>query len=224
MEINFEKYPLPKRIRHHSSPNLYFKFNEFKVKPDYYPPLYESIDWSKYFLNAKKPDYIDIGCGKGLFLLQISELEPDKNILGIELRKALVEWINNFIKGEKIGNAIALWYSVINGLSFIEDESIEKIFYLFPDPWHKKRHFKRRVFNSETVAEIYKKLRYGGKLYIATDVAEIDTYHRKILSECDKFDVETVLVEEQWGLPPTNKELFCVKENIPTYKLICVKR
>ncbi len=224
MEINFEKYPLPKRLRHHTSPNLYFKYSDFKEKPDYYPDLYETIDWSKIFANGKPPDYIDLGCGKGFFLLQISELEKEKNILGIELRKSLVEWINNYVKGEKIPNAAALWYSIINGLYFIENESLEKVFYLFPDPWHKKKHFKRRAFNSGTVIEIYNKLKFGGKLYLATDVAEIDTYHKSILREFGKFDVNQVIVEEQWNLPPTNKESFCIKSYIPTFKLICEKK
>ena len=72
----------------------------------------------------------DIGCGMGKFTIEFALANPEFNVLGLELRKRAVEWINTVIDSEKIPNVRALWYSVVNGLDFIESSSIEKIFYL----------------------------------------------------------------------------------------------
>jgi len=223
MKIDYKKYPLPKRMRHHTAPNLYFKFSELKEEPNYYPPIYKNIDWTKIFINCKPPDILDIGCGKGLFLLNMSEVFPDSNILGIELRKPAVEWINKLAKGEGIANVGAIWYSVVNGLDFIESDSIEKVFYLFPDPWTKRKHLKRRAFNLDFLNDIYRVLKKGGYLYLATDLEKVDTYHKNILKKFSKLKYDIVRNNDEWQFPETNKEKFCKKESIPYYRIICEK-
>lgn len=109
-----------------------------QIIPKGYPPLIDKIDWSNHFANSQPPDLLDIGCGRGKFLLDMSFRLPQKNILGIEVRPLPVEWLQNVIKGENLPNVSVLRYSVVNGLPFIEDNSIEEVFYLFPDPWPKK--------------------------------------------------------------------------------------
>ena len=190
----------------------------------YYPPLIKQIDWAKVFLNSQKPDILDIGCGKGTFLLNMSEIYSEKNCLGIEVRKSIVDWINEYIYGEKIPNCSAVWYSVVNGLNFIADSTIEKVFYLFPDPWPKRKHLKRRAFNDEFVSEVYRILNAGAKLYLATDLAEVNKYHKDLLLKSNLFDVELVTSNEQWQFPVTNKEMFCIKECIEYFRLICTKK
>jgi tRNA (guanine-N7-)-methyltransferase len=223
MKINFKKYPLPKRLRHHTAPNLYFKADELTYELNYYPPLYDTIDWSEIFPNGKAPKILDIGCGKGGFLLDMAELNPELNVLGIELRELPAGWINNFTECEKINNCRALWYSVVNGLPFIEENSIEKAFYLFPDPWSKKRHSKRRAFNQEFLIEVYKVLEEGGSLYLATDVPDVNDYHHEQLEEFGKFKCFDVTDDSQWQFPITNKENFCRKHSIPFGRIICTK-
>lgn len=224
MKIDYKKYPLPKRMRHHTAPNLYFRVSELKEEPNYYPPIYKNIDWSEIFINSKPPDILDIGCGKGLFLLNMSEAFPDLNILGIELRKPAVEWINRVVKGEKIENIAAIWYSVVNGLDFINYNSIQKAFYLFPDPWNKRKHLKRRAFNINFLNDIYRVLHKDGHLYLATDLKEVDLYHKKTLEKFSKFDYFVVENDSQWQFPMTNKENFCIRESIPYYRIICKKK
>lgn len=224
MDIDYNKYPLPKRLRHHTASNLYFKFSDFKIQPNYYPPLIQQINWSEVFINSKKPDILDIGCGKGNFLIQMSELFPDSNILGIELRKPPVEWINTVVQGEQIPNCAAIWYSVVNGLDFIESESINKVFYLFPDPWPKTRHLKRRAFNIDFLKEIFRILKPEACLYLATDVEEVDEYHKELLTRFNMFEIITINSDNEWQYPLTNKEKFCRKENIPFYRIKCIKK
>lgn len=219
MIIDSKKYPLPSRFRHHSSPNLYLPLSELKTIPDYYPPLIKEINWNDYFANGKAPDALDIGCGKGQFLLDFAELHPDINILGIELRKGPVEWLNQILKGEKIPNAAVIWYSVVNGLDFIESESISQVFYLFPDPWFKKKHIKRRAFNKKFLEMVNKILKPEGIFYIATDVIDVHNYHLQILNSINFFRYELVNSDSEWKLPRTNKELFCLKKNFEYYRV-----
>jgi len=223
MNIDFSKYPLPKRLRHHTSPNFYMPVNAMKGIPAYYPPVHEKINWSKYFINGKIPDMLDIGCGKGSFLFQIALNNPDKNILGIELRLLPVQWIEGVIKGEGLENAGVMWYSVVNGMHFINDVTIDAAFYLFPDPWPKKKHNKRRAFNQNLLKELHRILKNDGKLYLASDLKEIHNYHIETLNSSGLFIFEEIINDSNWGLPVTNKEKFCRENNIEFYRLKCCK-
>jgi tRNA (guanine-N7-)-methyltransferase len=223
MEIDFNKYPLPRRFRHHTSSNLYLPANEQKILSENYPPLINNIHWEQLYQNAKPPNSLDIGCGRGKFLLNYSEKYPDINILGIELRQPVADWLDNYIKRENLPNAAVIWYSVVNGLGFIEDNSINNIFYLFPDPWHKRKHHKRRAFNRLIIGEYYRILKTGAYIYISTDVPEVNTHHIKILNEFKLFNYNIITNNNDWDLPITNKENFCIEKNIPVYRIICKK-
>jgi len=221
--IDFSKYPLPNRMRHHTSPNFYLPASELQIIPKGYPPLIDKIDWSNHFANSQPPDLLDIGCGRGKFLLDMSFRLPQKNILGIEVRPLPVEWLQNVIKGENLPNVSVLRYSVVNGLPFIEDNSIEEVFYLFPDPWPKKKHIKRRAFNLDFVREVHRILKKQGKLLLATDVPEVHAYHLEILNEFKLFEIQIIENDADWDYPVTNKEDFCRRVGIPLYRIICVK-
>lgn len=167
---------------------------------------------------------LDIGCGLGKFLLEMSLKEPEKNILGMEVRQTAVEWIEGVIKGESIENAKALWYSAVNGYSFIKDGSIEKVFYFFPDPWVKKRHYKRRAFSKEFLDEIHRVLIPGGRLYLMTDVTEVDEFQQEVMQEFGGFEFRYA-ANEMWDIPvKTNHEEFCESKNIPFMRMICEKK
>ena len=149
--------------------------------PDGYPLIIDSIDWGDIFINAHPPTKIDIGCGRGHFLLEEAYNNPDDNVLGIEVRRWCCDWIRNYIVGESISNCGILRYCVANGLPFISDDSISEIFYLFPDPWVKTKHLKRRAFNIRFLEEVYRLLKVGGCLLLATDLLEVHQYHIALL-------------------------------------------
>jgi tRNA G46 methylase TrmB len=109
MIIDFKKYPYPERLRHHTTPYNYIPLNELKGTPEFYPPLYNNIDWRDIFINGKKPDILDVGCGKAGLLLQFAENNPEINILGMEVRDTLAYWAENLIHAENIKNAAVIW-------------------------------------------------------------------------------------------------------------------
>ena len=224
MIIDYKKYPLPKRLRHHTSSNQYIPAENLKIIPNYYPKIISKIDWNLLYLNGKPPDELDIGCGKGLFLLTKSDENPLFNYLGIEIRKPVADWINEYVHGENIKNCGALWHNVVNGLQFIESDTIKSIFYLFPDPWTKQKLKKRRAFNMNTLTEYFRVLGDEGNFYLATDIDEVHKYHFDLLTKFKLLEFKIIQNDEEWGQPPTNKELFCKKNLIKVFKIIAKKR
>lgn len=221
-KIDYTKYPVP-RIRHHANPVLYFPLKQHKSSRIYYPDVIEKINWSELFANGHAPDYLDIGCGLGRFLIESALEAPGKNYLGLEVRSGAVKWIQSVIKGESLGNVQVLWYSAVNGFPFLGDSSIKKVFYFFPDPWVKKRHYKRRAFSFELLNEIHRVLKQGGKLYLMTDVPEVDIFQQEILAEHGGFEFEYA-GSNNWDMNlKTNQEEFCLRKEIPFIKMICSK-
>ncbi len=221
--IEWRKYPQP-RIRHHTNPQVYLPRAQLRVVPPNYPPLIEELDWGALFANARAPSVLDIGCGMGRFLLEYALNHPAENILGLEVRKPAVEWITRVIAGEGIGNAAAIWYSVANGLGFLQSNSLRAVTYFFPDPWFKKRHAKRRAFTLALVQEIWRVLEQGGGLYLMTDVPTVDEYQREILQQHGGFSIEEIAGDDQWFCEQTDHERFCRSKGIPYVRLRCIKR
>jgi tRNA (guanine-N7-)-methyltransferase len=220
--IDFSKYPLPKRWRHHVQPNLYFPFNEKNPNLSEYPPLIDKINWEEIFENSKAPNCLDIGCAWSRFLMNYAVQNPNDNILGIEIRKQTIEYAKDVIKNENISNANVIWYSVVNGLKFISDNSIDKAFYFFPDPWFKERHKKRRAFNMDFLNECQRILKKGATLYLQTDILEVHNYQLELLKEFDKFHLYTP-EDSDWNLPRTDKEEECLRKGFDYWRLICRK-
>lgn len=221
--IDYTKYPVP-RLRHHANPTLYLPITEHQVPLRYYPPVTGELNWQNYFADGKPPAYLDVGAGMGKFLIETALATPNVNILGIELRRTAVEWVQSILEGERIPNAALLWYSVVNGMSFIESSSIEKLFYFFPDPWVKKKHHKRRAFSEALLDEFARVLRPDGTVYLMTDVPEVDSYQQEVIRVHGAFTCQYVEQETEWDLPVrTDQERFCLKKQIPYIRMICKK-
>jgi tRNA (guanine-N7-)-methyltransferase len=223
--IDYTKYPLP-RSRHHLSANQYLRRSEIHVPLSYYPPLLHECAWEDYFSNRHAPTYLDIGCGLGRFMLETSLQTPELNVLGLEVRKYAVDWIQNVVHSERpngiLHNAQAQWYNVANGLPFIATGSLQKIFYFFPDPWFKRRHFQRRAFTFDFLDECARILSREGTMYLMTDVPQVDEYQRTTLQKHGKFMLEECSNDAAWGLSArTNQEEFCLRKEIPYVRLHC---
>jgi tRNA (guanine-N7-)-methyltransferase len=222
-EIDTIKYPMPSKKRHHTNPSFYFPLKYLKITPYNYPMPIEKIDWSEFFLNSKPPNILDIGCGRGLFLLTVAVQNPTSNILGVEIREWCCEWLRNYISSESIVNCAILRYCIGNGLQFIDAETVDEIFYLFPDPWFKNKHKKRRAFNLKFLDDVFRMLKNKGKLYLATDKEEVHQYHKKSLEKFGKMKFLEIKTAEEWNKPLTNQEIFCREKEIQYYRIIAEK-
>ncbi len=220
--VDYVKYQ-PPRLRHHAFPGLYLPIKDIRADRIVYPRVFESLYWGDVFANGKAPGYLDIGPGMGKFMIETALNEPGVNVLGLEIRRNAVKWVNKVIEGENIPNVKSIWYNVVNGLRFIEDKTIKKIFYLFPDPWIKKRHNKRRAFTKFLLDEITRILTDDGRLYLMTDVKEVEEYQGAVIKEHKMLQADYI-TDGLWDLAiSTNHEQFCMKKKIPYTKIICVK-
>ncbi|KAL7344652.1 tRNA (guanine-N(7)-)-methyltransferase [Encephalitozoon intestinalis] len=162
--------------------------NPFKDSNIVIPQSPESIDWSSYFVENKRPDFVDIGCGYGKFLLKVAEKSPEHNVLGLEIRDKVYEYVKARIEVLRIPNAGVMRTNALIFLPNIFSRGqLSKIFILFPDPHFKKRKQKGRVV-CQQMMEMYEYiLADGGRLYVSTDVEELFDYMVEVILAHGRF-------------------------------------
>lgn len=131
-----------------------------------------SLNWPEFFHNDN-PVELDIGCGRGLFLFNAAVTTPQTNFLGLEIdfregrRTATRLMKQNLPNARVIGGDCRVLLT-----EMIAPGSVEAAHVYFPDPWWKKRHQKRRLFNDEFMRLLARILRPGGFVHHWTDVAD----------------------------------------------------
>lgn len=125
------------------------------------------------FVNAferEAPIVLEIGYGMGLSLITMASQERDKNFVGIEVHRPGVGSLLNEAKIANITNIRTYCDDAIEVLKqCVPDGSLARVQIYFPDPWHKKRHHKRRLIQDEFVQLLRSKLAIGGTIHMATD-------------------------------------------------------
>lgn len=155
-------------------------------------PLDEIYDMSK-------PLEVDVGCGKGKFLLKKAYESPDVNFLGIERQLKRVRKISKKIENQELANVKLLKVEAAYAISFLIPESCVSTFYVFfPDPWPKRRHHKNRIYNKDFLDSLCLKLKQGGVIHTATDHLDYFTEIEKLFNNDDRFEeIETYVPPEE---------------------------
>ena len=116
------------------------------------------------------PLVLEIGTGNGEALRFAAAHDPDRNHIGIEVHAPGVGRLLNALAEDGSTNARVYHHDAVEVLeNEITDASLDEVRIYFPDPWHKKRHNKRRLVNAEFAALLVRKLAPGGRLHLATD-------------------------------------------------------
>ena len=130
------------------------------------------LDWPEFF-GSDRPVEIDVGCGRGLFLFRASTSVPETNFLGIEVDYREGRRGARRLKKRNVDNARVLGGDVFVAFKkMIEPHSVDAVHVYFPDPWWKRRHRRRRVFNDQFVDLCSRILKPEGWLHSWTDVEE----------------------------------------------------
>lgn len=134
------------------------------------------------------PLVLEIGFGMGQSLVEMAKASPDKNFIGVEVHPPGIGNLLKLVEQEGLTNVrvyqadakVVLEQCIANG-------QLDCIQIFFPDPWHKKRHHKRRLIQSEFINELRPKLATGGTLHLATDWEPYAHQMMQVLSAAPGF-------------------------------------
>jgi len=116
------------------------------------------------------PVTLEIGFGNGDTLLAMAQASPETDFIGIEVHRPGVGRLLQALEREDIRNVRVMCDDAVEILQHcIPDNSLDRVLLFFPDPWHKKRHHKRRIVQPGFIGLLARKLRQGGILHMATD-------------------------------------------------------
>ena len=147
------------------------------------PPDPTPINWPQQFGNDH-PVELEVGFGKGLFLLTEAQRRHEVNFFGIEIERKYQLYVATRMAKRGLANVRVACAAARRFLQdFIPDDSVQAVHVYFPDPWWKTRHKKRRVFDEDFVRQCQRILRPNGHLRIATDVEEYFVVMMALLRE-----------------------------------------
>ena len=116
------------------------------------------------------PRVLEIGFGMGQSLVEMAAAAPDTNFIGIEVHHPGVGKLLHSMVERDVDNIRVYCHDAVEILrDCIPDASLDTVQIFFPDPWHKKRHHKRRLIQRPFVDQLVTKLKPGGTLHLATD-------------------------------------------------------
>ncbi|MCZ6828862.1 MAG: tRNA (guanosine(46)-N7)-methyltransferase TrmB [Gammaproteobacteria bacterium] len=129
------------------------------------------------------PLILEIGFGMGQSLVEMARVAPELNFLGIEVYRPGVGKLMHSLVELQLDNVRVYCADAVPVLrECIADQSLHRVQIFFPDPWHKKRHHKRRLIQPEFVRLLQQKLEPGGHLHLATDWENYAEHMLEVLS------------------------------------------
>jgi len=197
----------------------------------YQVPVTLDPDWmEKTFPNPQQPVHIDVGCAKGTWALQFAKANPESNIIGLEIRRPVVELALRRKQTWGMKNVHFLAVNAnIDMKRIIQDvletkASIKMVSVHHPDPHFKSKHKKRRVVNPEFVTSLASLLQKDTILFVQSDVLECAQDMVATIAENDAFKVEDghSLVDIQSNPAPTQikteREIATLNKGLPVYR------
>lgn len=134
---------------------------------DYMPKI---LDLNAQFKREVSLKILEIGFGMGETTAKIAQTLPDSDFLAVEVHTPGVGSLLKQIEEQHIDNIRIIQHDVVEVLAtMIAESSLDGVHIFFPDPWHKKRHNKRRLIQSEFIKNLGAKLKVGAYLHVATD-------------------------------------------------------
>ena len=144
----------------------------------------QTLDFPAIFGNAN-PVILEIGFGNGASLAEMAEANPDQSYLGVEVHSPGVGRLLLDIEERGLSNLRVLRHDAVELLeSGIAPATLAGVYLFFPDPWHKKKHHKRRILQPAMVRLLASAIRPGGIFHAATDWEHYAEQMLEVLSEC----------------------------------------
>jgi len=144
-------------------------------------------------IDPARPVELDVGCGKGRFLLARARAFPATQFIGLERESARLARIDLTARREGLENVHLLRADAIAALTLhLPANLADAIYFFFPDPWPKRRHHRRRLFTPLFLDAVRRVLKPGGCFHLATDQADYFEMMQESLSGDYRFEaIET---------------------------------
>lgn len=165
------------------------------------PQLLISLPPQDLFIHPARPLWLEIGFGGGEHLVEQAKNHSKINFIGCEPYVNGMASLLVAINALKLTNIRLYDNDARLLLEQLPDASIERLFILFPDPWPKSRHHKKRIIAKNSLELFYRKLTMGGLLRIATDHADYGTWILEHMFAFRKFGWQAQC-QEDWDTPP----------------------
>ena len=184
------------------------------------------------FYDSKLPLHLDVGCAAGEFLLDLAFVNNNWNYLGIEIREKLVKTARVKVRDREIKN---LYFLFGNANKILDDfqsrilfKNLKSISFNFPDPWFKKKHFKRRVIQPDLINNLSNSMQKGSLIFIKTDVKDLFEYMNCTISRSFHFkplDKRDFNYSESFNPNnlKTNREKYVTVNQLSIFEKIYIK-
>ena len=183
---------------------------------------------SLLFREPSFPIHLDIGSAKGEFLIELALQYPKWNFLGLEIRETLVILSEKKRKKLELKNLKFLFcnvnVSLDEWLSDLDFDQLKRVSIQFPDPWFKRKHFKRRVVKTSLINSIARYISNDGEIFIQSDILRLIESITNVIDKSTYFDRKDLMGLKWLDTNPydtfTDRELFVLKKNLPIYRAI----
>lgn len=143
----------------------------------------ETLDLNQTFGRAETQKVLEIGFGMGDATAKIAQTLPEYDFLAVEVHAPGVGALLKLIQETDIDNIRIIQHDAVEVLNnMLTDDSLDGVHIFFPDPWHKKRHNKRRLIQAEFIKLLSSKLKVGAYIHVATDWQEYAQLVLEVLS------------------------------------------
>ncbi len=182
-------------------------------------PPSQPLDLPAIFGN-RRPVELEIGSGKGTFLLARAAARPELNILGVELARAYCAYAADRVRRAGLANVRMLCADAGALVARrLAERSLWRMHIYFPDPWPKRRHHRRRLIQPPFLADARRCLAIGGQLVIVTDHLDYYRHIRAVLAAAEGLAVVPLppMSDADGELVGTNFERKYIAQGRPFY-------
>lgn len=178
-------------------------------------------------LAASVPIELEIGPGRGWFMVERLVADPHVRMLGLEVSRKWTAEVNARLARRGLsGRGHVYAEDVRQVILRIAEASVERVFVHFPDPWWKKRHQKRRVIADDVVAEFARVVVPGGELFVQTDVPERADEYEVTIGRRREFvpgPTGARISENPYGAR-SPRERRAIEDGLPIHRLLYRRR
>ncbi len=146
-----------------------------------------ALDLDSLFKRSA-PVTLEIGFGDGVSLAEMASSAPERDFIGIEVHRPGVGRLLHLINEQGLSNVRVMDDDAVEIIkNRIPENSLDTVQLFFPDPWHKKRHNKRRIVQPEFVSLIASRLKVGGVFHLATDWEPYAEHMAEVMEASTEF-------------------------------------